>query len=82
MGKKDKKLFSKILLILFLLMIVLGFTLPGFLEFDEETQYIEPRICQNDADCYLMCEDIPVEVLCSQNLCQKNYFEQSRVQRY
>jgi hypothetical protein len=69
---KDKKLFSKILLILFLIMIVLGFTLPGFLEFDDENQYVEPKICQTDADCYLMCDDNPIEVLCSQNLCQQN----------
>lgn len=72
MREKEKKT-GKWVVIVFLVMLVIGFTVPGFLNFgDEGQQYIEPRICQTDADCYLMCEDKPVEVLCSQNLCQQN----------
>ena len=68
---KDKKLLSKIMLIFFMLMIAAGFTIP-VLDFGNEQQVVEPRICQADADCYLICEDNPVKVLCSQNLCQQN----------
>lgn len=72
MIQKEKKA-GKWLMILFLAMIVIGFTIPGIIQFgDEDQQYIEPRICQTDADCYLICDDKPVEVLCSQNLCQQN----------
>ena len=37
-------------------------------------------MCNTDADCYLLCEDQPVNVLCLQNLClvnscqEKSYF--------
>ncbi len=72
MREKEKKT-GKWVVIVFLVMLVIGFTVPGFLNFgDEGQQYIAPRICQTDADCYLMCDDKPVEVLCSQNLCQQN----------
>ncbi|MBU0457082.1 MAG: hypothetical protein KKD75_02970, partial [Nanoarchaeota archaeon] len=70
---KTEKLFSKIVIIIFLVMIVLGFTLPGFLELGENKEVsAEQRICQADADCYLLCDDIPVVALCSKNLCQQN----------
>lgn len=60
-------------MLLFLAMIVIGFTIPGIIQFgDEDQQFVEPRICQADADCYLMCNDFPTKVLCSQNLCQQN----------
>ena len=70
---KKKTSFYKILMYILLILIVLGFTLPGFLEFgDENNQNVAPKICQGDADCYLTCKGKPVKVLCSQNLCQKN----------
>lgn len=66
----------KIGMLLFLAMIVLGFTVPlfnlGGPSPEEQQKPAEPRLCQNDADCYLLCADKPVEVLCSQNLCQQN----------
>lgn len=71
MIKKKEKLFSKIVMLVFLALIVIGFTIPGFMNSEEPTQFVEPRICQNDADCYLMC-DIPLAALCSQNICQQN----------
>jgi hypothetical protein len=68
--KKERKLFSKIIVILFLLMIAIGFTIPMFNN-DDLVEYAEQQPCKTDADCYLMC-DSPVEVLCSRNLCQQN----------
>lgn len=65
-------MFSKILMLALLVMIVLGFTVPGFLELDEGSESAEQRVCQADADCYLMCDDVPVKVLCSRNLCLQN----------
>ena len=66
----------KIGMLLFLAMIVLGFTVPlfnlGGTSPGQQQQPAEPRLCQNDADCYLTCADRPLEVLCSQNLCQQN----------
>jgi hypothetical protein len=72
MESKDKKP-GKWIMIIFLIMIIVGFTIPGFLNIgNENQQYSEQRICKTDADCYLMCDDQPIEVLCSQNLCQQN----------
>jgi hypothetical protein len=68
---KDKKLFSKILLILLMIMIAAGFTIP-MLDFEDQVYAVEPRICQLDSDCYLVCEDSPLKVLCSQNMCAQN----------
>lgn len=74
---KDKKeerriLIRKIVIITFLVMVVIGFTVPGILDFGDEQQYVPPRMCQNDADCYLECDGQPVAALCSQNLCAQN----------
>ncbi len=67
-------------------MIVLGFTVPlfnlGNQPADQQQQAAEPRLCQADADCYLLCEDKPVEVLCRQNLCQQNGCEEAAVYPY
>jgi hypothetical protein len=71
MRKKREKLFGKILLLFLTVMIVLGFTIPGFID-DGPQKYVEPRICQVDADCYLMCDEVPVAVLCSKNMCSQN----------
>jgi len=70
---KREKLFSKILVILLLVFIVVGFTVPAFFNDEDDRQtYVEPRICQNDADCYLLCDNVPIEALCARNLCQQN----------
>lgn len=72
---KSKQKITQVLMIIFLFLIVVGFTIPGFLNFGEDQAYIEPRICQNDAQCYLMCgenQNEPVAVPCSQNLCLRN----------
>ena len=77
MVKKREKLFSKIVVITILALVAIGFTIPGFVEFDgEDGKIVEPRICQNDADCYLMCDEVPLAVLCYQNLCQQNSCEE------
>jgi len=66
--------FKKAGMIAFLVLIVVGFTVPAFLNAPEETtsSYAEPRLCREDTDCTLLCNDEPVPVLCSQNLCQMN----------
>jgi len=73
MDQKRKELLRKIVLLTVLIMIAVGFTIPAALQLGgEESSFAEPRICQNDAECYLMCNDLPVKVLCSANLCQQN----------
>jgi hypothetical protein len=76
--KKEKGKLSKIGMLVLLILIALGFTIPGFLNQGQEPGYenAEPRLCQTDADCYLLCDD-PLPVLCSQNLCQQNACEEA-----
>ena len=62
---------AKAFMIFFLVMLVLGFSVPLINLGNEVPPAAEPRLCQTDSDCYLMC-DTPVSVLCSQNLCQQN----------
>ncbi len=77
MAKKREKLFSKIVMIIFLVMIVIGFTVPSFLNNAPpvETPQAEERLCQTDSDCYLDCGN-PTAVLCYQNICQRNSCEE------
>jgi len=76
MAKKRWESLSKAGMLIFMIMIVLGFMLPGFLDIGEEEnngqQIVEPRLCNQDSDCYLTCDDLPIKVLCMQNLCQQN----------
>jgi len=76
MRKKREKLFSKIMMITFLVLVVIGFTVPGFLNANNESIQTstpaEQRLCSTDADCYLSCPNGPVSAVCVQNLCQKN----------
>lgn len=63
----------------FLVMIVLGFSVPLFNlggNTDPAVQPAPPRLCQYDAECYLTCNDKPVEILCQQNLCVQNSCEE------
>ena len=72
---KTEKLFSKIMMIIFLALIILGFTIPGFINNSGTgtvQDQVEPRLCKTDADCYLTCDTQPLPVLCLQNLCQQN----------
>ncbi len=71
-----EKLFSKVMMIAFLVMLIIGFTVPAFLQSDNGKPAAEQRICQTDTECYLMCEDVPVPVLCSGNLCVQNSCEE------
>ncbi len=82
--KKEERriLIRKIVIITFLVMIVIGFTVPGILDFGDEQQYVPPRMCQNDADCYLECDGQPVATLCSQNLCSQNSCEEKAFYLY
>jgi hypothetical protein len=77
MAKREKML-SKVVMIAFMLMIVVGFTVPLFNlgGQDPNVSVAEPRLCQTDSDCYLMCDENPRKVLCSQNLCQQNECEE------
>lgn len=64
-------------IIIFLVLLVIGFTIPGFLDLGEENSSpAEQRYCKTDADCYLMCDDKPGKVFCSQNLCTRNSCEE------
>jgi hypothetical protein len=76
MAKNKWEKLSKTGMLIFMIMVVLGFMLPGFLDVgdngDGNQQIIEPRLCNQDNDCYLTCDDLPVKVLCMQNLCQQN----------
>tara|TARA_Y100000310_G_C20512000_1_gene729343 strand:+ start:521 stop:1042 length:522 start_codon:yes stop_codon:yes gene_type:complete len=80
MKKKKREQLTKTLMVAFLLLVALGFMVPGFLDLGENNQqYAEPKICQTDSDCYLMCgEDNtePVEVFCAENLCQQNFCDE------
>ncbi len=68
-----KKRWYRIGILIFLAMVVIGFVVPGVLYSGEDpASRIEPRLCQTDADCYLMCDELPQKVLCSQNLCVRN----------
>ncbi len=69
-----KKRWYQIGMLIFLAMVVIGFVVPGVLYSgsDSSVNTVEPRLCQTDADCYLMCDELPQKVLCSQNLCQRN----------
>lgn len=81
---KTEKLLSKVIMIAFLAMLVLGFVVPAILNNSSSGSGVEPRMCTTDADCYLLCEDKPVNVLCLQNLClvnsceEKSYYEYSQ----
>ena len=79
MKQQQKQLLSKILLLALIIMIVIGFTLPTFLNNEPQTQQAKRRICQTDSDCYLMCgeeKNQPVSVICTENLCQQNSCEE------
>lgn len=72
---KDKKLFSKIFILAILFLMVIGFSVPLFNlggNNSNQPQQAEPRLCQSDSDCYLVCDDKPLTILCSQNLCLQN----------
>ena len=70
---KKKQTFRKVLMYVILIMIAVGFTIPGFLELgNEQEQAATKRICRSDADCYLVCNEKPQAALCYQNLCQQN----------
>lgn len=83
MKEKDKALWRKVSLIAFLFFIVIGFSVPTFFVGNNQPpEQAEPRICQSDADCYLICDSGAVSVLCSQNLCQQNACEEASVYPY
>jgi hypothetical protein len=78
MKKEERKvLLRKVGMILFLVMVVIGFTIPSMLDNDNSSNFsVEPRVCKSDSDCYLLCNDRPVTILCSQNLCRQNSCEE------
>lgn len=68
-----RKLINKIIIIVFLVMLIIGFTVPTLLDLgNEQNQPAAQQICQADANCYLTCDDKPAAVICLQNLCQRN----------
>jgi len=79
---KTEKLFGKVVIIIFLVMLVLGFVVPAILNNSSSEPGVEPRICTTDADCYLFCDDKPVNVICLQNLCLVNSCEEKSYYDY
>ena len=83
MRKKKNQRVRQIGILVFLFLIALGFMVPGFIDPTEgEESYSEPRLCQSDADCYLLCDDKPIASLCSQNLCMQNSCEEKSYYEY
>ena len=80
--KKTGKLLSKVVIIVFLVMLILGFVVPGILNRPSDSSVTEQRMCNTDADCYLFCEDQPVNILCLQNLCLVNSCEEKNYYNY
>ncbi len=58
--------------ITFLVMLVIGFVVPGFLNLDSSQETPELRVCLSDQDCSLKCGSQQFKVLCSLNICQQN----------
>ncbi len=77
-----EKRWVKITTYVILGLMVVGFSVPGFLDFEEKQVVVEPKLCHSDAECYLLCDDLPVEVFCSQNLCLKNSCTESSYYEY
>ena len=76
-------MFGKAVMIIFLVLLVLGFVIPGVINYNPaDAEIIEPRLCSSDADCYLFCDDVPAQVLCSQNLCARNSCEEADYYEY
>ncbi len=70
-------------MIIFLVLLVLGFVIPGVINYNPaDAEVVEPRLCSSDADCYLFCDDVPAQVLCSQNLCARNSCEETDYYEY
>ncbi|MDP3698863.1 MAG: hypothetical protein Q8R47_04705 [Nanoarchaeota archaeon] len=79
---KTEKLFSKAVMMVFLVLLIVGFVVPAILNNPSSNPGVEPRMCNTDADCYLFCEDKPVEVVCLQNLCLVNSCEEKSYYGY
>ncbi len=61
------------MIIILLVLVIIGFTLPAALDYNSQEQTaVEPRYCKTDSECYLICEDKPIEILCTQNMCVQN----------
>lgn len=65
-----KESVKHLLIIVILVFIIIGFTLPGIL-YNSEEKAIEKRFCSNDIDCGLLCEK-PRAVPCLNNFCLIN----------
>jgi len=80
---KTEKLFSKVIIIVFLVLLILGFVVPGILNSSSsDSTKTEPRVCSSDADCYLSCDSEPQTVLCLQNLCLINSCQEKSYYQY
>ena len=84
---KKKRNWNKILTIVFLGMMVVGFSIPAFLDPGDNNAATgaaasDQKLCQTDSDCYLLCDDTPVEVLCSQNLCSQDSCDGTSYYKY
>lgn len=80
---KTEKMFGKAVIIIFLVLLVLGFVIPGVINYNtSDAAAVEPRLCSSDADCYLFCDDLPAPVLCSQNMCARNSCDEASYYEY
>lgn len=80
-----EKRWVKVVTLIFLGMMVVGFSVPSFFNSNDNISsgiIAEPRLCSTDADCYLLCDGLPTEVICSQNLCQQNTCEENANYKY
>lgn len=68
----------QIAVLIFLFLVVLGFTVPIILYSPDDplakknSATIEPRSCLSDTDCSLTCDDTVQQVICLTNVCMQN----------
>ncbi len=54
-----------------LILITLGFLIPGFIQPQEEpVNPSDVKVCSSDNDCYLTCDNKLTSVLCFRNICE------------
>ena len=80
---KTKERIKQVGLLIFMVLIAVGFTVPAFVnDNDPNVNNIKPRLCQSDSDCYLMCDETPKEIFCTQNMCVINTCEEESYYPY
>ena len=83
----EKKTITKIAIFTFLIFIIIGFTAPiiGSTFFDNKTeptstlpeQLQNPKLCLQDSDCAITCNNQNEPIICIQNFCAKTACDQN-----